>query len=318
MGRLKPRRDSRRVKGAKMPRDAQSLDFGDGNVELTTRIRGLLPQLQPAMARVGSFIADNPTQAAGMTISVLAEATDVSETTVVRFCREIGVEGYAQLRLGLALELGARNSSTDVFEGSTDISPDDTLVSAVEKIAYADSRSVKDTARSLSLETLEQAVTAIIGAKRCDIFGVGASGLVALDLQQKLHRIGLIAFALVDPHQALVSAALLDKECVAIAISHSGATTDTIEALEQARESGATTVAITNSPRSHLARIADLVLTTAAMETTFRSAATGSRLAQLTVVDCLFVGVAQQTLEQSVHAIDETRRAVAARRVGDE
>lgn len=292
----------------------EDLDFGDGSVDLTTRIRGLLDELQPAMARVGRFIVADPDKAADMTISVLAAATDVSETTIVRFCREIGVDGYGQLRLQLATELGARNSSKD-FVDSTDIAADDTLASAVEKIAYADTRSVKDTAKSLSMPTLEAAVAAIVHAKRSDIFGVGASGLVAFDLQQKLHRIGLVSFAHIDPHQALVSAALLDSSCVAIAISHSGGTTDTIETLRKARDQGATTIAITNSPRSRLAKLADLVLTTAAMETSFRSAATGSRLAQLTVVDCLFVGVAQQTFEASVHALEETRKAVASKKV---
>lgn len=290
--------------------------FAESRVPLTTRIRGALTGLQPAMARVGSFIVNHPKDVAGMTISSLAEATEVSETTVVRFCREVGIDGYSQLRLGLALELGARSEADGRFEGATDISPDDTLLSAVEKIAYADARSVEDSAKALSMETLEAVVARIVEARRIDIFGVGASGLVVLDLQQKLHRIGLISFALVDPHQAMVSAALLDPQCVAIAISHSGATTDTIEALEQAKKHGATTVAITNAPRSPLAAVADFVLTTAAMETTFRSAATGSRLAQLTVVDCLFVGVAQQRLEASMQALDETRRVVASKRVG--
>ncbi|WP_296135985.1 MurR/RpiR family transcriptional regulator [uncultured Tessaracoccus sp.] len=290
--------------------------FAESRVPLTTRIRGSLDGLQPAMARVGAFIVEHPKDVAGMTISSLAEATDVSETTVVRFCKEVGIGGYSQLRLGLALELGARSEADDRFEGSTDISPDDTLVSAVEKIAYTDARSVEQSARSLSMETLAAVVERVVAARRIDIFGVGASGLVVMDLQQKLHRIGLLSFALVDPHQALVSAALLDEQCVAIAISHSGQTADVIEALAEAKAHGATTVAITNAPRSTLAGLADLVLTTAATETTFRAAATGSRLAQLTVVDCLFVGVAQQRLEESMHALDVTRRVVASKRVG--
>lgn len=289
--------------------------FAESRVPLTTRIRGALAGLQPAMARVGSFIIAHPKDVAGMTISSLAEATDVSETTVVRFCKEVGVDGYSQLRLGLALELGAHKEAHERFEGTTDIVESDTLRSAVEKIVYADARSVEDTAKSLSMETLEAVVAGVVAARRTDIFGVGASGLVALDLHQKLHRIGLISFGHTDPHQAMVSASLLEEGCVAIAVSHSGATTDMIEALAEAKRNGATTVAITNAPRSPLAAAADHVLTTAAMETTFRSAATGSRLAQLAVVDCLFVGVAQQRFEASMQALEETRRAVAAKRV---
>ena len=296
-------------------RTATSAGFADAGTSLTTRIRGSIDGLQPAMARVGTFIVENPREIMGMTITNLAEATQVSETTVVRFCREIGIDGYSQLRLGLALEMGARNEAKGKFEGTTDISPTDTLASAVEKIAYADARSVEDTAKNLSMETLKAVVGHVIAARRIDIFGVGASGLVVLDLQQKLHRIGMMSFGLIDPHQAMVSAALLDESCVAIAISHSGATKDVIEALAEAKKNGAITVAITNSQRSPLAALADHVLTTGAMETTFRSAATGSRLAQLTVVDCLFVGIAQETLEASMHALGETRRVVASKRV---
>src|ERR687892_486336 len=80
---------------------------------------------------------------------------------------------------------------------------------------------------------------AVVAARRIDIYGIGASGFVGQDLHQKLHRIGLLAFSWPDPHAALTSAALLDAECVAIAISHTGTTLDTVDALRAARESGA-------------------------------------------------------------------------------
>ena len=114
---------------------------------------------------------------------------------------------------------------------------------------------------------------------------------------------------------ALTSAALLTPGDVVVAISHSGATRDTLDALEVARRSGATTVAITNFPRSPLATGSDHVLTTAARETTFRSGATASRLAQLTVIDCVFVGLAQRTYETSQRALELTADAVKDRRV---
>jgi DNA-binding MurR/RpiR family transcriptional regulator len=159
-------------------------------------------------------------------------------------------------------------------------------------------------------------IDALVAARRVDIYGVAASGFVALDFQQKLHRIGRVAFAWTDPHIALTSAALLTPADVAVAISHSGATKDTIDALKLAQRNGATTVALTNFPRSPLAKLGDHVLTTAARETTFRSGATASRLAQLTVVDCVFVGVAQRTFDTTQQALEVTHEAVADRRVG--
>ena len=174
---------------------------------------------------------------------------------------------------------------------------------------------MEDTARSLSVTELEAVVEAIAGARRVDVYGVGASGYVAADLQAKLHRIGRVAFAHPDAHLALTSAALLGPDDVAIGISHTGMTIDTIDALTLAAKRGATTVAITNAPSSVIARLADHVLTTAARETTFRSGATASRLAQLTVVDCVFVAVAQRTYAQSQAALEATRAAVEDRRL---
>jgi DNA-binding MurR/RpiR family transcriptional regulator len=139
---------------------------------------------------------------------------------------------------------------------------------------------------------------------------------VAADLQQKMHRIGRVCFAWSDTHIMLTSAAVLGEGDVALAISHSGATTDTVEALRVAKEHGATTVAITNFPRSPITSVADHVLTTAARETTFRSGATASRIAQLTVIDCLFIGVAQRHLDEAMTALDATREAVNGHRLG--
>lgn len=277
---------------------------------LTVRIRGRLPELQPAMRRVGELIVADPERAAAMPITVLAQEANTSETTVIRFCREIGVSGYAQLRLALATELGARGAEGTVVE-SEDIYADDDLASVVKKIAYADTCSVSDTVSALSISDLALVVAEIVEADRIEIYGVGASGLVAADFQQKLHRIGMSAFSFFDPHQAAASAGLADGRTVAIGFSHSGRTLDTINILRIAQDNGARTVAVTNSPNSPLAQLAHRVLLTAARETTFRSGATGSRLAQLTVVDCLFVAIAQQRFHDSVQALEKTRAAVA-------
>jgi len=278
-------------------------------------VRALMPTLAPAEQRVARRVLDDPAAVAASTISALAADCDTSETTVVRFCRALGVSGYPALRMALATELGRAERDGRVDSVSGDIGPGDDLDEVVQKIAFADARAVEETAQQLDLDALHRVIEAIVAARRVDIFGVAASAIVGLDLQQKLHRIGLTAFAWSDPHVALTSAALLGPEDVAIAVSHTGATQDTVDAVEQARARGATTVAVTNFPRSPLASIADEVLTTAARETTFRSGATASRLAQLTVIDCVFVGVAQRTFDSTQRALGLTHEAVQGRRV---
>jgi DNA-binding MurR/RpiR family transcriptional regulator len=279
------------------------------------RIRALLPTLQPSLRRVAEQVLADPARAATLTVTELAAACDTSETTVIRFCKALGLPGYPQLRLALAAEAGRAEGGRGSRVIGSDIGPGDDMRQVVEKIAFADARAVEETASQLDIAVLERVVDALARARRVDVYGVGASAFAALDFQQKLHRIGRVAFAWNDTHIALTSAALLGPRDVAVGISHTGVTGDTIDALAEARAHGATTVALTNFPRSPIARVADHVLTTAARETTFRSGAMASRLAQLTVIDCLFVGVAQRRYAETLAALEVTRDAVRPRRV---
>ncbi|WP_047870159.1 MurR/RpiR family transcriptional regulator [Nocardiopsis sp. RV163] len=282
------------------------------------RIRSLLPSLAPAERRVAQHVVDDPERAAASSITQLAKDCATSEATVIRFCRTIDFSGYRELRLALATEAGqARGARGAAPELSSDINPDDTLVTVVQKIAYTDARAVEETGAALDVEVLRTVIDTMAGARRVDVYGVGASAFVGADLQQKLHRIGLTSFAWSDAHVMLTSAALLDERDVAIGISHSGATIDTVQALTEAGRRGARTVAVTNFPRSPIG-FADHVLTTAARETTFRSGATASRLAQLTVVDCLFVGLAQSRYTDSRTALETTFEAVRGLRINDD
>ncbi|USY21659.1 MurR/RpiR family transcriptional regulator [Nocardiopsis exhalans] len=282
------------------------------------RIRSLLPSLAPAEQRVAQRVVDDPERAAASSITQLAKDCATSEATVIRFCRTIDFSGYRELRLALATEAGqARGARADSAELASDINPDDTLITVVQKIAYTDARAVEETGAAMDVEVLRSVIDTMSNARRIDVYGVGASAFVGADLQQKLHRIGLTSFAWSDAHVMLTSAALLEEGDVAIGISHSGTTIDTVQALSEAGRRGARTVAITNFPRSPIG-FADHVLTTAARETLFRSGATASRLAQLTVVDCLFVGLAQIRYTDSMSALETTYEAVRGLRLSDD
>ncbi|MFE0021829.1 MurR/RpiR family transcriptional regulator [Amycolatopsis sp. NPDC059021] len=287
----------------------------DADASPLVRIRSLLPGLARAEQRVAKVVLDDPAAVARRSITEVALAASTSETTVTRFCKAVGVGGYPQLRIALAADTARTEARTTRNLGG-EIGPNDDLAAVIGKVSFADARAVEETADQLEVATLQQVIDLVAGANRVDVYGVGASAFVAADLQQKLHRIGRVSFAWSDTHIMLTSAAVLTPGDVAVGISHTGATTDTVEALRVAREHGAITVAVTNFPRSPITEVADHVLTTAARETTFRSGATASRIAQLTVIDCLFIGVAQRHMEASVSALDATRDAVGSHRLG--
>lgn len=278
------------------------------------RIRSLLPGLARAEQRVANVVLGESGTIAHRSITEVAEAAGTSETTVTRFCKAVGLGGYPELRIALAADTARSAARVDRDLGA-DIAIDDGLAQVVGKVSFADARAVEETAEQLDIAALQRVVDAVASAPRVDVYGVGASANVALDLQQKLLRIGRVCFAWSDTHVALTSAAVLRSGDVAVGISHTGATADTVEALREARRHGATTVAVTNFPTAPITEVADHVLTTAARETTFRSGAMASRIAQLTVIDCLFIGVAQRHHESASSALESTYQAVGIHRL---
>ncbi|MBE3598435.1 MAG: MurR/RpiR family transcriptional regulator [Limnochordaceae bacterium] len=162
----------------------------------------------------------------------------------------------------------------------------------------------------------ERAADALARARRIHFYGVGASGFVALDAQHKFARIGMDAWAYTDPHLASAFAALLEQGDVAVGISHSGGTLDTLHALRAAREAGATTMCITHRMDAPIVELASIALFTSGHEAPFRSGAIVSRMAQLAVVDALFIAVAIRRGADAMRRLLASREAVEEKHVG--
>lgn len=291
--------------------------FGQGSppapAALAAKVRTLAPSMTRSMQRVAEAVAGDPAGCSALTVTGLAELTGTSEATVVRTARLLGYPGYRDLRLALA-GLAAQQESGQSPAVTADIAVDDSLAEVVAKLAHDEQQTLADTAAGLDTAQLAACVDALAGARRVDIYGIGASGLVAQDLAQKLLRIGLIAHAHADPHLAVTNAVQLRPRDVAIAITHSGTTGDVIEPLRTAFERGATTIAVTGRPDGAVSQYADHLLTTStARESELRPTAMSSRTSQLLVVDCLFVGVAQRTYETAAPALSASYEALAHR-----
>src|SRR5438067_584432 len=276
------------------------------------RVRAGLPEFTGALRRVAEQVLGDPAAAARATIVELAERSGTSPATVTRFCRALGFEGYAELRLGIAGETGraARQAGWSVDIGR-EIQPDDSLERVLHQIMAADARALSDTSALLDLKAVDQAADAIAASTRVDIYGISGSALVGAEMQLCLHRIGLAAWSWTDVHNGLASAALLGPGDVALGVSHSGQTRETIEMLAEAASGGATTIALTSFPRSPLAEVADIVLLHAMQATTFRPDALSGRHPQLLVLELLYIAVAQRTHDRAHAALQATARAVA-------
>lgn len=282
--------------------------------DLLGEIANSFASFHASEAAIAHAVLDDPVSVAQMNITQLATASSTSVASVVRFSKAIGFKGYPEFRMALVSELSRIQFSSDErVELDGGITVSDTAEEIIRKISQADSRAIQATAERLDVDSFLATVDAWEKAKMIGIIGVASGGYVAMDLQLKLNRLGRNSIAWRDAHTALTSIAMLNRGDVLVAISHSGMTLDVVEVISEFKKRGVTIVLITNTLRSSATAVSDLVLFTSARETTFRSGATASRIAQLTVVDCLCVALAQRNWKGTKKSLDQSRLAVGYR-----
>lgn len=286
--------------------------------DVVGRVRMRMPTLPDALQRVAERILEDPAGAAQVSIVDLAERSGTSTATITRFCRVLGFRGYAALRVALAAESGRQEQARWDTDIDREIQPDDPLDRVLGVVASADSRAIQETAARLDVSAVARVADAIATAGRVELFGLGSSGTAAREMAFRLERIRIPVWQREDAHKALTNAALLGPGDVAIALSHSGRTREVIEVMAEAASQGALTVAVTSFDGSPLARTAEIVLSTAVHETTFRVAALAALHSQLVALDLIYVAVAQRTYERTTEAFQTTARAVEAHRLRDD
>ncbi|NPV53000.1 MAG: MurR/RpiR family transcriptional regulator [Firmicutes bacterium] len=273
------------------------------------RIRQMYSSLYQAEQKVASFVLSHPEDIIHLSITEVAERSGVSEATVVRFCQSLGYKGYHELKITLAGEI-----VSPLRLVHEDIREDDDVAQVIEKVFHSDMQALHDTKKILDAAEIEKAVQAIAVARKVEFYAAGNSIPVALDAHYRFLRIGVPSSLYFDPAIQAMSATLLTKYDVAIGISHSGSSKDTVESLGLAREAGATTICITNHSKSPITQVAAIQLFTTSDETTFRDEAMASRIAEFAIIDTLYVGVALRRFSQSLAYIRKTGEVVVDRK----
>jgi len=272
---------------------------------ILTRIRLMAVELKGAEARLATYIQSNPNELIYRSVAEVAVESGVSEATVVRFARKLGLIGFQDLKLHLSREVVSPIRSIHEEIGQADAH-----VEILRKVFGSHVAALNDTLQVIDVKSLTRAVEAILKAHHIYFVGVGTSGPNTIDAYNKFFRLGLPCSAHTDSHLQAMVASICQPEDVVVAVTHSGNTKDPVTTLELAHARGATTVAITNFSRSPISKIADIVLHTASSETKFRAEALASRIAQVAIIDTLWTIVAltnsektyslQSMIEQSV------------------
>ncbi len=278
------------------------------------RLRESHADLTPAQQRVATFLLANLSAASDFTITDLAEATGVSLGTISGLCRRLGLKGYQDLRLGLARDavtLDADGTARDLRlrDGPS------AVIDAVARVFGSGREALEDTAWGLDPAGLDETVARIVAARRVECAGVGTAALVAAEAALKFRKLGIDAVAHADAHHQAMSAALLDRRDVVLAISHSGRTTDTLRVAQLAKDAGAVLVVVTGQARSPLSAAADILLVVSSSDTGFQVEPMASTIAQLAVVQVLFLLVLGRLGASADEHLRRTQAAVEARHI---
>ncbi|WP_141432861.1 MurR/RpiR family transcriptional regulator [Bacillus sp. 03113] len=269
-------------------------------------LQNLLEQLPASERKIAAYILDHPHAVLNSTVSELSELANASGAAVVRLCKSLGLNGFQDLKVRIAGDLA---NSTD--QGYRDIERGESIYSIVKKTTSNSIQSIRDTEEIINYEELEKAVNALILAKNIHFFGIGASQIIASDLQQKLLRINKQATAFTDVHLVATLIANADKDDLVFGVSYSGETPEVIKMMSLAKEKGVKTISFTKYGQSTIASLGDIRLfTSLSKEAPFRSGATSSRLAQLYLIDIIFLTLATRKYEETVNYIDKTREAI--------
>jgi glucokinase len=252
---------------------------------LMDRIQQLQHELTPAEQRVANLVLEQPRLVLNEPIADIAKLADVSQPTVIRFCRSLGFLGLADFKLKFASSLTGsipvRHSQVRISDSTHDLSAKviDNTVSAILKF--------RD---QLDVHAIDRAIALVSRARRIEFYAMGNARVVALDGQHKFFRFRIPSALYGDSHLFTLAAGLLGPGDVVVAISNSGRLPELLEAVDAARAAGADVVAITSS-QSPLARRATVCLAVDHAEDSTHFLSMISRILQLLLIDIMAVGV---------------------------
>jgi len=266
-----------------------------------------MPDLADAERKIAAFIKASPQKALHLNISELARQAGTSPAAVVRFCKHIGAGKYTDFKIWLA---------KDVYQGwGEKYLPDLELESqtpaarALHDMTEAVRRTMSALAQPLAPKAVEEAAERIRAAGMTAIFGIGASGLVASDLHQKLTRIGIPSSYLFDTHAQITAACSLRPQDIAFVVSYSGETEEMIEVAVQAKARGSFLIAMTMTGQNRLREHSDLNIWNPPGERIYRSAAERSRISQLAAIDILFNVLISHDLDGAIAPLERSMQA---------
>ena len=274
------------------------------------RIQELYDLLSKSEQKVAAYVLDNSDETMRLSIASLAKQVNVSEPTVVRFCRKLDFDGYQDFKIALAQGSNYTNETLKIIH--EEILESDSLKEISQKVVNSHILALQQTFSYMNYDNLEEFLRLLGRGGKVEFYGLGGSGTVAIDGENKFLRTGIDTRVCIDSHIQLMRTALLKENDLIVIFSNSGTTKHFVNVMDIAKKNGTKTVLITSFKESLLGRMADLVFEVRARETSYKQEPSSSRVAMLAIIDVIVTAIALQNQNQYIQNIYETRQALAA------
>lgn len=283
-------------------------DLQDKNLRM--RIKHLSSTFSKKEKMIAEYIVEHPENIIYGTINQVASELGLADSTVFRFCKRLGYNGFQNLKIAIASE-----QSSNLSEIHEKVKKSDDEKTILEKVFRSNMQTLSETLEVIDEDRFSMAVNKILKSNKVEFFGSGGSNVVAMDGYHKFIRTGLQVSHQIDSHFQMMSASQLKKGDVGILISHTGHSKDILEIVETLKKQQVFTIGITGFAGSPLNQEVDISLNTLAEETDFRSEALTSRIAQLSILDALYVNIMMKIGEKRKESLNGIREAIEKKRV---
>jgi DNA-binding MurR/RpiR family transcriptional regulator len=272
------------------------------------QIRMMLPELTASEARITEILLRG-TADTELPLKAVADEAETSEAMVVKTAKRLGFSGYKELRA--ALQAYKAQPYVDFHQ---EVKPDDSAETIVQKVFRTSIQALEETLAILDMDDFRHAADLLHGARQRDFYGLGGSAQIARDVSHKFLRVGIRTSVYDDTHMMAMSASLLRAGDVVVAFSHSGRTLGLLESVQIAKSNRARIIAVTNYNASPLAELGDVVLCSTAQGSPLTGENAAARIAQLNIMDAIFIAVAQKSYKAAEDNLAKTMGAVSTKR----
>ncbi|MGN1344159.1 MAG: MurR/RpiR family transcriptional regulator [Traorella sp.] len=261
-------------------------------------------KLSNSEAIIAKYICANPEKVVRMSVREIANETFTSPNSVMRLCRKICNDGFAEFRIQLAQEVQLRKTNDKMTKAQIDLAKKmESINEVMNELKINVINSIEATQQLINADIVTRVIKLINQSKVIDIYGRGSSNSVGLDFRYKLFRLGYQVFIFEGLDLQAIQALNSDPSHCAIVISSTGETPEIINFADILNKKGTPVVTITGSQDCTLLKYSDYPLFFKCFEDNERVGGITSRSATQYVLDIIYFSLLNSDYEKHTQTI---------------